>query len=214
MLDDQPHPTLQPPHINPKHWQEWLQSAVAPEIIWDNIKSLVGTTPYEYLCYSEKLERTNTGRLVSHLIRQYEHTERGGWWCASLDPLDNWQPMLWGCFKPDRPRLNRNNGKPIKYEHPPKTPTRAFFLQIPDRLWLEIAIRYGVTAACTEGQLHRFVNDGTTTRFRDSFEFWQWVLSHPEIPIVLVEGAKKAGCLLSLGYVAIALPGIFNGRRV
>lgn len=214
MFDDQPHPTLQPPHINPQHWEEWLQSAVAPEIIWDNIKSLVGTTPYDYLCYSDKLERTNTGRLVFQIIRQYEHTEQGGWWCAGLDPLDNWQPMLWGCFKPDRPRLNRNNGKPIKYEHPPKTPTRAFFLQIPDRLWLEIAIRYGATAACTDGQLDRFVNDGTTTRFRDSFEFWQWVLSHPEIPIVLVEGAKKAGCLLSLGYVAIALPGIFNGRRV
>ena len=98
--------------------------------------------------------------------------------------------------------------------YPPLTPTRAFFLDLPDRLWLEIAIRYGVFLACTDGRLHRFVNDGTVTRFRDSFEFWQWVVEHPEIPIILVEGAKKAGCLLSLGFVAIALPGIFNGRRV
>lgn len=208
------HAFARPTHIEPNHWAEWLQSGVASEIIENNIKSLAGATPYDYLCYSDRLERTNTGRLVSHIIRQYAHTEHGGWWCSGLDPLDNWQPMLWGCFKPDRPRRNVESGKPIKYEHPPKTPTRAFFLQVPDRLWLEIAIRYGIMPACTDGQLHRFVNDGTTTRFRDAFEFWQWVLEHPEIPIILVEGAKKAACLLSLGYVALALPGVFNGRRV
>ncbi len=202
-----------PTHIELSHWEEWLQSGVAPELIENNIRSLAGTTPYEYLCYSERLERTNTGRLVSHLLRQYAHAELGGWWCSGVDPLTG-EPMLWGCFKPDRPRLDPQQRKKIKYEHPPKTPTRAFFLNPTDRIWLEVAIRYGVPAAYTGGQLHRFVNDGTTTRFRDSFEFWQWVLAHPELPIILVEGAKKAACLLSLGYIAIALPGIFNGRRV
>lgn len=205
---------LRPTHIEPNHWEEWLQSAVAPELIESNVESLDRTNPYNYLCYSDSLERTNTGRLVSHLLKQYAHTEQGGWWCSGTDPLNNWQPMLWGCFKPDRPRLNFETSKVIKYEHPAKTPTRAFFLDLTDRLWIEIAIRYGVTPACTDGQLHRFVNDGTKTRFRDSFEFWQWVLEHPEIPIILVEGAKKAGSLLSLGYAAIALPGVFNGRRV
>ncbi len=214
MFHDSLPPKPHPFHINQRHWEEWLQSRVAPEIIWDHIKSLVGATPYEYLCYSDKLERTNTGRLVSHIIRQYAHTEQGGWWCSGIDPLNNWQPMLWGCFKPDSRRHNFKSGKEIKYEHPPKTPTRAFFLNPPDRLWLEIAIRYGVIADCSQEQLDRSVNARTTTRKTDSFEFWQWVLSHPEIPIILVEGAKKAGCLLSLGYVAIALPGIFNGRRV
>ena len=42
---------------------------------------------------------------------------------------------------------------------------------------------------------------------------WLETLANPDIPIIIVEGAKKAGCLLSLGYVAIALPGIFNGYR-
>ncbi|MCC5661929.1 DUF3854 domain-containing protein [Nostoc sp. XA010] len=42
--------------------------------------------------------------------------------------------------------------------------------------------------------------------------FWEWVRQHPEIPIILCEGEKKAACLLSLGFVAIALPGIWNGR--
>ena len=64
MFHDPLHPKPRPPHINQKHWEEWLQSVVAPEIIWDHIKSLAGATPYDYLCYSDKLERTNTGRLV------------------------------------------------------------------------------------------------------------------------------------------------------
>ncbi|WP_298910561.1 plasmid replication protein, CyRepA1 family [uncultured Nostoc sp.] len=42
--------------------------------------------------------------------------------------------------------------------------------------------------------------------------FWEWVKQHPEIPIILCEGEKKGACLLSLGFVAIALPGIWNGR--
>ncbi|NJK57351.1 MAG: DUF3854 domain-containing protein [Pleurocapsa sp. SU_5_0] len=42
--------------------------------------------------------------------------------------------------------------------------------------------------------------------------FWSWVKDHPEIPLILTEGEKKAACLLSLGFVAIALPGIWMGR--
>ncbi|WP_438822905.1 plasmid replication protein, CyRepA1 family [Nostoc favosum] len=42
--------------------------------------------------------------------------------------------------------------------------------------------------------------------------FWEWIKQHPEIPIILCEGEKKAACLLSLGFVAVALPGIWNGR--
>lgn len=42
--------------------------------------------------------------------------------------------------------------------------------------------------------------------------FWSWVKAHPEIPLILTEGEKKAACLLSLGFVAISLPGIWMGR--
>jgi hypothetical protein len=201
-----------PTQIELSHWEEWLQSGVAPELIVNNIRSLAGTTPYEYLCYSDSLDRTNTGRLVSHLLKQYAHAEQGGWWCSGVEPLTG-EPMLWGCFKPDRPRLDFEQRKKIKYEHPPKTPTRAFFLNVSDDLWTKVANRYNTVPAYTGG-LHRFVNDGKSTWTRFNFEFWQWVLARPELPVIIVEGAKKAACLLSLGYIAIALPGIFNGRRV
>jgi hypothetical protein len=43
--------------------------------------------------------------------------------------------------------------------------------------------------------------------------FWSWVVNNPEVPLIITEGAKKAAALISLGYAAIALPGIFNGYR-
>ena len=42
--------------------------------------------------------------------------------------------------------------------------------------------------------------------------FWSWIKAHPEIPVILTEGEKKAACLLSLGFVAISLPGVWMGR--
>jgi hypothetical protein len=43
--------------------------------------------------------------------------------------------------------------------------------------------------------------------------FWHFIASHPEIPVVLTEGGKKAASLLSQGYVAIALYGVNGGYR-
>ena len=42
--------------------------------------------------------------------------------------------------------------------------------------------------------------------------FWEWLQQHPSIPIILTEGEKKAATLLSMGFAAIALPGIWGGR--
>ena len=44
-------------------------------------------------------------------------------------------------------------------------------------------------------------------------EFWRWTLKTPEMPLLITEGAKKAGSLLTAGYAAIALPGVYNGYR-
>ena len=44
-------------------------------------------------------------------------------------------------------------------------------------------------------------------------DFWSWMISDAEIPLVITEGAKKAGAIITAGYAAIALPGVFNGYR-
>ncbi|MEL6929618.1 MAG: plasmid replication protein, CyRepA1 family [Cyanobacteria bacterium J06600_6] len=44
-------------------------------------------------------------------------------------------------------------------------------------------------------------------------EFWSWLVHTPQIPVVLTEGGKKAGSIICAHYIAIALPGIYNGYR-
>ena len=110
--------------------------------------------------------------------------------------------MSWGCFKPDLPRWDSTDPahtKVIKYEHPPRLPTRLFYLRIPLHLWQAIAQRYSLW-------LPSVVDP------HDYSQFWRWVCQY-RLPIILCEGAKKAAALLSHGYIAIALPGIFGGAR-
>jgi hypothetical protein len=43
--------------------------------------------------------------------------------------------------------------------------------------------------------------------------FWSWLIATPQIPLVLTEGAKKAGAIIYANRIGIALPGIYNGYR-
>lgn len=103
-----------------------------------------------------------------------------------------WQAKL------NSPRFDQGKGKQIKYEYPKGASGRAWLPKdLPLEIWQRIADRYG--APLTELDLE--------------LGFRTWLINHPEVAIIICEGAKKAACLLSLGYAAIALPGIFNGYR-
>lgn len=181
--------------------QEWLNSCVDEQLIKLNVTKLEGMSPSEHLLYSDELPRRNDGRLTHHILKRYEHTEQGGWWCSGVDVITG-DEDLWGCFKPKQPRLSYDQKKLIKYEHPPQTPTGIFALRVPLHLWATIAQQYQI----------EFTPDMADETQPDG-GFWQWVMDHPSIPLCITEGAKKAGALLSAGYVAIALPGINNGYR-
>ncbi|MDJ0657966.1 MAG: DUF3854 domain-containing protein [Crocosphaera sp.] len=183
------------------HQQEWLNSCVDEQLIELNVTALEGVYPSEHLLYSDELPRRNDGRLTNNILKRYEHTEQGGWWCSGVDVMTG-DRDLWGCFKPQQPRLSYGQGKLIKYEHPPQTATGIFALRVPLHLWLTIAQQY---------QIH-FIPEMIEPTQPDG-GFWQWVIDNPSIPLCITEGAKKAGALLSAGYVAIALPGINNGYR-
>ena len=114
--------------------------------------------------------------------------------------------MMWGCFKPDQPRRDRQKiHKFIKYEHPFREETRAFFLLVPNRIWVKVSLRCGVPI--TEEDLQH------------PGGFWHWVVKH-NVPVTIVEGVKKAGALFA-GYAAmayppavgIAIPGVNAGYR-
>jgi len=51
------------------------------------------------------------------------------------------------------------------------------------------------------------------TAVPSSPRLWQMALTDPTIPIVIGEGAKKGACLVSFGFVTIALPGVSGAVR-
>lgn len=188
--------------LTPTHLQEWLGSGVDLDLINLNVKSLSGTVPHDHLLYSPDIPRRNTGALSLGYFRKYRHCERGGWWCSGLDPLDDWEDARWGQFKADSPRTGED-GKPIKYEQPPKVPTRAYFLRVPLHIWQRVSERCGIPMP---------KNITVDPETGEAKGFWQWVQENP-VPLMKVEGAKKAGCLLTQGIVAIGLPGITGAIR-
>ncbi len=179
--------------------EEWSASGIDKELTKLNVVPLEGVSPSEYLLYSDAIPRRNDGRVSETYLKRYSHTEDGGWWCSGIDVLTG-EEDIWGCFKPNQPRLSSN--KSIKYEHPPKTATGVFALKVTSSIWKSIADRYKIDIAVKD--INQSLPDSG---------FWQWVIDHPEIPVCLTEGAKKAGALLSAAYVAVALPGINNGYR-
>lgn len=193
--------------VFPHHLEEWKKSCVDPKLTTLNLKSLSGLTTYEYLLYGLPLaERRNDGRLRDKWLNRYQHLEAGIWWVSGLDPLNNWQPMEWGRCKPDFPRLDGSKkNKPIKYESPPKVANRLTYFDVPSHIWAHIARRYNI----------KRYHSPLALRLQDRTNFlifWEWLQQHPSIPIILTEGEKKAGCLLSMGFATIALPGIWGGR--
>lgn len=143
--------------IHPQHWQELLDSAIDEEVISLNFRSLEGLAAYYHLLYSDKLQRTNTGVLARGILKKYAFLDDGGWWCSGVDPRNSWEPMPWGCFKPNKPRANFETGKAIKYEHPPKEETKAFFLRV---TW-EIGFKVATLAGKREEYEQRFLEAST-----------------------------------------------------
>lgn len=206
-----------PNFIEPKHWQEFESSAIHPEIAALNFESLQFNyaggehEAWERLMVSEKLNRTNTGRLSEGLIKAYSHLDAGGWWCdagvdarsfADLTPGDKPAIKRWGCYKPNTPRPKKDKenqvieGKFIKYEHPPKVELSIFLLNVSEDIAERIYSKHKVNPTQQERQSG----------------FWYCVWKY-NLPCAIAEGAKKAASLLSQGHAAIGLPGISAGYR-
>lgn len=98
-----------------------------------------------------------------------------------------WQVKL------ENPRKDSKQ-KSIKYETPKGAGSRAYLPEVPALVRQKIGERYGVSVPIFGS-------------------FWRWLELHPEIPILWTEGGKKSLCLLSHGFVAIALNGVNGGYR-
>jgi hypothetical protein len=180
------------------HIQEWQDSGVDSDIIALNVETLTDTATNGYANSLFPIAERLNWKITR--FGQRTHSNLRGWWVSGIDPLNNWQRMEWGRFKPDAgtPVLDREKGKPAKYLSPSLGPgsSRLVLLDVPQSIWDKVAQRYSIPITSHDRLLG----------------FWHWVWQF-NVPVILTEGEKKAGCLLTQGYAAIALPGIFNGYR-
>jgi P4 family phage/plasmid primase-like protien len=130
--------------------------------------------------------------------KSYNHTS--GWYVRSVNPITG-QYTNHGQFKPSVPLIL--DDKPQKYLSFPKgSGTEPIFAPMTLELWRAIATLNSIP-----------IENSDIDKSRSDLGFWQWVLNHPELPISITEGAKKAGCLLSNGEVGISVSGVWNGQQ-
>jgi Domain of unknown function (DUF3854) len=204
--------------IEPKHLEEFRESAIDDSLIALNFKSLDGeitedgSDVADHLLYSDAIARKNGGSVTSKHLPYL--TFGAGWWCGGGIDLVTLEPMPeWGCFKPDKPQPAwkkddegnwvKDSKKAVKYHNPPLDPVKYFALQVTFAIGAKIAQRHGLEAAYNEHQGEFMPSD-------EDKGFWGWVIGQKSIPLMATEGAKKAACLLSHGYLSIALSGVWN----
>ncbi|GFE71858.1 DUF3854 domain-containing protein [Chroococcus sp. FPU101] len=137
---------------------------------------------------------------IASLLNWKSYNLTGGWYVRSVDPITG-QYTNHGQFKPSVPLLL--DGKPQKYFSFPKGKgTEPIFAPMTLELWRAIATLNGIPIVPED-----------IDESREDLGFWLWVLKHPELPISITEGAKKASCLLSHSEVGISVSGVWNGQQ-
>lgn len=182
-------------------YREWIDgSAIAPELFTANVEIIAD-------------EIIESGGEVNYPIHESLNWNPAKWrtvWQSGKQQrpelfgalIHSWNPILGKSevfqVKLSNPLIDQKKGKPRKYENPAKRGQVGGFALVPNSIWQKVADRYGLEV--------------DFSALPDSVNFWSWIAAHPQIPLFICEGMKKACCLLSQGYVAIALSGITMGR--
>lgn len=187
------------------HLEELQESAIHPDIAALNCRSFRGDEIYPRFFAGTDIARASGKRQPDAqwrwLRRHWGHLEGGGLLFEGIDP-ESGEEMAWCRVKP------RQRKEPSrKYEAPPRADTRMLFFRIDWKYGLEIARKSGLGAS----YLNRMEESGITDSTLDSEdrEFWKFAIDNPSLKITITEGEKKALSLISHGYAAIAIPGIW-----
>jgi hypothetical protein len=193
-----------PDNIDELHLAEFRSSAIADDIAALNFRSFDGSNENEldeaFTLLIEEPDHNNNGTLAGESQKKLSNTLRSGGWI-----FDGYKGI---CVKPNSPRKGKDeNGKEkdIKYE----SPWGAGKLQI---LIPRISVRAGLEIVSKLGE-------EVAEEYRSRIElsapgaedpgFWDWYLEHDGF-IIITEGIKKACSLVSNGYPAIALNGMWG----
>ena len=139
------------------------------------------------------VNRLASGRINNHTLDRVRKMG-GGWHITPFYGLADRAHINYFRFKPDNPPLDwKKAGKVQKYLGAVDEAPRLYCANVPEATWAVIAARYGVE--------------------KTGNDFWEWILDHPEIPVIITEGEKKSLSGLSVGYAVLSLPGIDSGYK-
>jgi hypothetical protein len=184
-------------NFDPRHAQEFQASAIADDIAALNFRSFDGNDDNDldkvFTQIIEEPTHNNNGTLSGKSQNDLANVIRGGGWI-----FEGYRGI---CIKPDNPRKN-NEGKIIRYESPRSQGQQLFIPKVSIKAGKAIASKHGLE------EQYRARIDFLQPEAED-VGFWEWVLSS-EIMILVTEGCKKACSVISHGYPAIALNGIWG----
>ena len=177
--------TVTPYLLEPTHQSEWTcGSGVSEEIARLNLRSIFDS------------------KEIAKLLNWSAYQGSGGWFVNSVD-LATGNLRRFGQFKPDTAIQFPNALSACKYVSFPKGDGIEVILLLPDMdTWEKIAERYSCAIAPEDIDESRL-----------DLGFWKWVVDNPQLPLAVTEGAKKAGCLFSYGYIPLCLTGVWNGKQ-
>jgi conjugative relaxase-like TrwC/TraI family protein len=230
-----------PDRIDEKHWDEWVDSRVHPEIIKDRLQSIEGHQVIERLL-EKKLEFLGSFRKVGkewirrkigsqhansdqrdEMDRYQSVADGGGWWVDSgddprafpdLQSSDKPLRSSYGTFKPNNPRIDHEKTAQ-KRRKDPDAASAVIKYENPVGIKQELFERdlsfNHVPDAIAAQILEKY--GVVQTSEEKEFGFWYTAWMHPEIPIYRVEGDKKDAAVTSQGRVVVSGQGVNAGYR-
>lgn len=169
-----------------------VKSGVDPDVYHLNFEPASGRPVYDLL-YRDTDPTTNSSSGSAQAKRNYAKCENAIGWIAN------------GRFRQlsGPPIAFDKKGRPRAYFQPQGKPLEVFCPLVTVGIWRAVAAKAGLS-------MPEFPAVGLRG---EALEFWDWVISSG-CPVVITEGEKKAAALVSRGYAAFGLPGIYTGYRV
>jgi Domain of unknown function (DUF3854) len=186
--------------IDEQHRAEFKASVIAEDIIELNFRSWNPSNEDDldevFTRLISEPKHQNNGTLAGQASKQLANTLRSGGWM-----FEGYKGIS---VKPNSPRTN-SEGKIIKYESPRGVGNQQIFIP-------RVSVHAGHIIATKIGQdaviEYAKRNELRSPESEDTV-FWEWFLS-TDFSLIITEGAKKSAALVSAGYAAIALNGVWG----
>jgi hypothetical protein len=175
--------------------EEFRKSAISDQLTLANVQWVEGDAAIEVLTEHAIVQAQQVTSYATEptkrILNRYEFARAGGWLAFGTTMDGSLGTVAY--FKPDRPRIDFEKRKPIKYETAAKAEALPILPFVDNETATAIYQRYSVKPQMGE-------------------TFWQ-VVYRCNLPIAIVEGLKKALSAIAHGLPAIAIRGVTQWHK-